>query len=556
MQLLSATLSGLFGFRDEATLTPAPVATAIIGRNNTGKSSILQAIHHALVRNWGQPEEAWPKLWRYEGTESSASAQVHLRIAVPTSIYPLQSEHQEIISTTSDSLELLVSLSPHHKQPDAYLAKIEPNLGPWPEEAKQIWQGMGGLASTTAKHMKNSCCLLSSWRSENSRVTGGKSLHEALLKISNPGIDNRHLLSLFHRIENLFRELSGMPGAQLRPSGSDASIMVIGPNNLVLPLARMGDGLLHLLHIAYELGVQDNRVLLIEEPELGVHPALQRVFARHIAEQLPTESCSNQVLFATHSSIFLNDGVVDRVFRVQREADVSTVSECAGYTELRSILDDLDVRASDLLQANVCIWVEGPSDRILLKRWLELVEGGSRFIEGIHYQIVFYGGRLAAHLSAEHVHDHRHVRMLALSRHLVFMVDSDRPDETVALNTTKTRIQDEVERADGVFWVTAGREIENYFSPALVERTVESLTGVPQRGTFSCDQYGKFNSALASLDANGTTSSAVLREYSRFKVDFAREAAACMSTDDLDVLDLRDRLTELVTHLERCNPKV
>ncbi|MEZ4770015.1 MAG: hypothetical protein R2844_16480, partial [Caldilineales bacterium] len=56
-------------------------------------------------------------------------------------------------------------------------------------------------------------------------------------------------------------------------------------------------------------------------------------------------------------------------------------------------------RASDILQANCIIWVEGPSDRIYLKHWLRTI--APELDEGIQFSIMFYGGRLLSHLSAD-----------------------------------------------------------------------------------------------------------------------------------------------------------
>ena len=70
------------------------------------------------------------------------------------------------------------------------------------------------------------------------------------------------------------------------------------------------------------------------------------------------------------------------------------------YVDNSGVLDDLDVRASDILLANSVIWVEGPSDRLYINRWIELWENGA-LKEGIHYQCMFYAGRLLAHISAE-----------------------------------------------------------------------------------------------------------------------------------------------------------
>lgn len=43
------------------------------------------------------------------------------------------------------------------------------------------------------------------------------------------------------------------------------------------------------------------------------------------------------------------------------------------------LLNDLDIRVSDLVQTNRIIWVEEPSDRIYVKRWLQLA--GMKFEE-------------------------------------------------------------------------------------------------------------------------------------------------------------------------------
>ena len=50
------------------------------------------------------------------------------------------------------------------------------------------------------------------------------------------------------------------------------------------------------------------------------------------------------------------------------------------------------------MQANSVIWVEGPTDRIYLNHWIQPVDPALK--EGLHYSIMFYGGRLLSHLTA------------------------------------------------------------------------------------------------------------------------------------------------------------
>ena len=66
---------------------------------------------------------------------------------------------------------------------------------------------------------------------------------------------------------------------------------------------------------------------------------------------------------------------------------------CKDEEHLRS----LGYRASDLLQANAIVWVEGPSDRIYLLHWLR--EVAPDLVEGVDFSIAFYGGALLKRLS-------------------------------------------------------------------------------------------------------------------------------------------------------------
>lgn len=130
-------------------------------------------------------------------------------------------------------------------------------------------------------------------------------------------------------------------------------------------------------------------VFAFEELENNLHPALVRKLNKFIYEKALEH---NFVYFlTTHSNILIDQ------FSKQEDAQIIHITQNNGITKCTTaktyfdnngILDDLDVRASDLFQANGVIWVEGPSDRIYLNRWIELWSEG-KLKEGSHYQIVF-----------------------------------------------------------------------------------------------------------------------------------------------------------------------
>ncbi|MFM9597423.1 hypothetical protein ACKI1O_49810, partial [Streptomyces scabiei] len=84
-----------------------------------------------------------------------------------------------------------------------------------------------------------------------------------------------------------------------------------------------------------------------------------------------------------------------------------------------------------------------PSDRIYLNRWIELWSEGS-LREGTHYQIIFYGGRLLSHLSAQSPEDVAScISILNTNRNAIILIDSDKRSKSTPINETKKRIQNE-----------------------------------------------------------------------------------------------------------------
>ena len=108
------------------------------------------------------------------------------------------------------------------------------------------------------------------------------------------------------------------------------------------------------------------------------------------------------------------------------------------------ILDDLGVLASDLFQSNGIIWVEGPSDRIYIKKWLELVDPELK--ENKDYTFLYYGGRLLAHYTSLPSNDEdtkKYISILLTNKNSAIVMDSDKKTNWAKLNATKLRVIDE-----------------------------------------------------------------------------------------------------------------
>ena len=140
----------------------------------------------------------------------------------------------------------------------------------------------------------------------------------------------------------------------------------------------------------------DRYIFAFEELENNVHPALQRRLFLYLRD---FALASNTHFFiTTHSNVVIDLFSSDaeaQLIHTTHDGKKATASRVRAYVQRREILDDLDIRASDLLQSNGVVWVEGPSDRLYFKRWVQIWSDGE-LREGAHYQCVFYGGRLLA----------------------------------------------------------------------------------------------------------------------------------------------------------------
>ncbi|MDD6404242.1 MAG: AAA family ATPase [Clostridiales bacterium] len=302
------------------------------------------------------------------------------------------------------------------------------------------------------------------------------------------------------------------------------------------PLSRMGSGLKTIILVLLNLLVipelndykNKNIVYGFEELENNLHPAMQRKLFEYIYEFATMRDV--QVFITTHSHVAINafyDKDDAGIFHVEKHNGRAQVKRIESYMDKTAILNDLDVKASDILQSNGIIWVEGPSDRVYIQRWLELFFSDN-FIEGVHYQFLYYGGRLLSQYSASE--ETELINIIKTNRNAVIVMDSDKRSEEADINETKKRIIDELDSLDMMSWVTAGKEIENYIPKSVIEDMLE--VSIPEQ----CEQYELFPDYIAPY-------------YNNFvgkKVVFARKAAEKMNCDNMEnMLDLKNQVMAL-----------
>lgn len=179
-------------------------------------------------------------------------------------------------------------------------------------------------------------------------------------------------------------------------------------------------------------------------------------------------------------------------------------------------------------------------------------KGRSPVLEGRDFQIMYYGGRLRAHLSIGETLDDL-VDVLVLARKVVVVADSDKISEVDSIDETKQRLDAECVKAGGLSWITDGREIENYLPDAAIDRTLKRLLGESHRPV-SVGQFQKLGDALLAAYPDVPRGLAWIRTYDNNKAKGMKEFLADLEANDLEQWGLRTRLSALVDFIQKGNP--
>jgi predicted ATP-dependent endonuclease of OLD family len=189
----------------------------------------------------------------------------------------------------------------------------------------------------------------------------------------------------------------------ITPDIDDKYIQIHIHNGDTRKIHDLGDGIQSIIINTYiAFTNKDNQIaLFIEEPELTLHPGNQRV----LIETLMNDHLFPflQIFVTTHSNHFLDltyeypEKVSIYSFKSKKQDNSKKdVFIIKNVTKNREILDLLEIRNSSVFLANCVIWVEGVTDRMLIRKLIEIYYSDNpeskKLIEDFDYTITEYGG--------------------------------------------------------------------------------------------------------------------------------------------------------------------
>ena len=145
----------------------------------------------------------------------------------------------------------------------------------------------------------------------------------------------------------------------------------------------LGDGILSLFRIFIHFVDKNHpqKILIIDEPELSLHPTAQKALAKHLSDF----SKNNQVIICTHSPHFINWEDIENgsgIIRLNKKEEKCLVScltpfrkeisgKISGLTADWMKPQLMDTAAKEIFFSDKILFVEGQEDVALIKKWFK-----------------------------------------------------------------------------------------------------------------------------------------------------------------------------------------
>lgn len=155
-----------------------------------------------------------------------------------------------------------------------------------------------------------------------------------------------------------------------------------GRDDLAVPLSESGTGIGQVLAMLYVVvNADDPKVIIIDEPQSFLHPGA----VRKLLEILQNYQ-ENQYVITTHSPIAITATGAESLLLVKREEFESKVQKIShdDKEELETFLNDIGAKLSDIFGADQVLWVEGKTEEecfsLIIKKLLRISLSGTQIL--------------------------------------------------------------------------------------------------------------------------------------------------------------------------------
>ncbi|HEX9828423.1 MAG TPA: AAA family ATPase, partial [Flavobacteriaceae bacterium] len=334
---------------------------AFVGKNNSGKSSILHAIDIAsLAHQVGSWNNFQPKLAIKDLISNSGEFEI---------VITYENDHETKIRAQQNFNPTLTNQLPQEDKPKSILILPDVGIGLLTRQQRtprwiiqQIEQrNFGNVNSLEILY------AIKYYSSRNER-----------------GLTDKDYNDIIEEISNYFPEIDGLESDLTE---EHVPTLLYEEYGKKLDILYSGTGLKHFLDVLVKTTLSGADIILLDEPELGLHPDLQRKFFTYLHDL--TVKKGVQIFVGTHSQVALNYSNIINFYRVTNskgKRKLLPVKEEA----IETVLSDLGIRPSDIFNHDICLLVEGASEVIFWEHIIRILY--TKEFNKIAIGIIQYGG--------------------------------------------------------------------------------------------------------------------------------------------------------------------
>ncbi len=256
------------------------------------------------------------------------------------------------------------------------------------------------------------------------------------------------------KLSDDIRRIFGFKRLEINTSadGTTLKVLIDGKS---YALGELGSGITQFILVLAEAARRQPSYILIDEPELNLHPSLQLDFLTTLSSY-----AQEGVLFATHN-IGLARAGADLVYSVRKnDQGKSEITELESTPRLSEFLGELSFSGYKELGFNKILLVEGSTDVKTLQQFLRKLD--------LDHQIVILplGGSQLIKASAESQLE----EIKRISGDIYALIDSERGAKDEKLDSVRKAFVAACERTGIPCHVLERRATENYLSDRAVKR--------------------------------------------------------------------------------------
>jgi predicted ATPase len=384
---LKLKLSNYRSISAEAPLT-IPIergVTFVVGINNVGKSNILRAFFELRPAFKFVFEEI-----QHPGRHGGQEPRIQLPRLPADSLFHQKSKHlatELVIANTRANVDLSLSA------PEAESLHSDHYKIGWRSHAPASDKALQTAAADLVGSLMDTM-YVGPLRTPLPSVSGQiRDIHIGVQFIQNFNEwANGDIVERRRKTAELIRELQAIFGYKRfnLTVGKDSSTLMVENDDGTFRLDELGDGIGHFILVLASAMMKSPSLILIDEPELGLHPKMQEAFVRHLAAK------AKFGVLATSHSIGLARSTADKILSLSKNDDGSLSLNPFGQhttSTLSQSLHELGFSQIVELGATHLLLVEGQTD---IKAFREILR---HFGIEQHFMIWHLGG--APMLTAE-----------------------------------------------------------------------------------------------------------------------------------------------------------